>query len=93
MLFVAVGAVAAGIATRQLAKRFSGVLTQPVAGALLAVPALFFFSESDTGRGKDLNLLLLGLMAGGISSGIDGVGGIGNIQELNGQRPVQINFR
>lgn len=91
MLFVAAGAVVAGIATKQLAKRFPGVLTQPVAGALLAVPALLFFNESDTGRGRDINLILLGLMGGGLASGIDGVGGIGNIPELNGTRPVQIN--
>lgn len=91
MLFVGAGAVAAGILTKQLAKKFPGVLTQPVAGALLAVPALFLFNENDTGRGRDLNLLLLGLMAGGIASGIDGVGGIGHIPELNGARPVQIN--
>lgn len=92
MLFVAAGAVVAGIATKQLAKRFPGVLTQPVAGALLAVPALLLFNESDTGRGRDINLLLLGLMAGGLSSGIDGVGGVGQISELSGVgRPVQIN--
>ena len=91
MLFVAGGAILAGIATKQLAKRFPGVLTQPVAGALLAVPALLFFNESDTGRGRDINLILLGLMGGGLASGIDGVGGIGNISELNGTRPVQIN--
>lgn len=91
MLFVAAGAVAAGIITKQLAKRTNGVVSQPVAGALLAVPVLFLFNESDTGRGRDINLLLLGLMAGGLASGIDGVGGIGAIPEHNGTRPVQIN--
>jgi hypothetical protein len=91
MLFVGAAAIAAGIVTKQLAKKFPGVLTQPVAGALLTVPALFLFNESDTGRGRDLNLILLGLMAGGLASGIDGVGGIGAIVEPNGNRPVQIN--
>lgn len=91
MLFVAAGAVAAGILTKQLANKLPGVLTQPVAGALLALPALFLFNESDSGRGRDINLILLGLMAGGLASGIDGVGSIGAIQQPNGTRPVQIN--
>jgi len=91
MLFVAAGAVAAGIITKQLAKKTNNVISQPVAGGLLMLPALFLFNDSDTGRGRDINLLLLGLMAGGIASGIDGVGGMGQIPELNGTRPVQIN--
>lgn len=93
MIFVGAGAIAAGILTKQLAKRFPGVLTQPVAGALLVLPAAVLYNSSETGRGRDLNLLLLGLMAGGLASGIDGVGGFPPY--LNGpqNRPVQINVR
>lgn len=93
MIFVAAGSVAAGIITKQLAKKFPNVITQPVAGALLALPAILFYNEKDMGRLKDLNLLLLGLMAGGIASGIDGVGELP--LGINGSinRPIQINVK
>jgi hypothetical protein len=94
MIFVAAGAVAAGIINRQVSKKVA-FLSQPVVGGLLALPAFFLYNPQGGNRQQDLNLILLGLMAGGLASGLDGINGIPQLQQqINGpgNRPVQINF-
>lgn len=90
MLFVGAAAIVGGIATRKLNKMSPNVLTQPVAGVLMVIPALLLYNDNESGRARDLNLILLGLMAGGLGAAFDGkdfsMNGIG-------PGPVQINVR
>lgn len=90
MMFVGAAAVAGAIATRKLNQFAPKVLTQPVAGVIMMIPALLLYNDNDTGRNRDLNLILLGLMAGGLGAAFDG-------KEVTvtgmGPGPVQINVR
>lgn len=92
MLFVGAAAIAGSMATRQLNKRLPKIFTQPVAGAMMVIPALLLYNDNESGRARDLNLILLGLMAGGLGAAFDGkdfsMGGIGGPHS-----PVQINVR